>query len=1120
MSTFRNVGFALMTVAALVGSLDTAHAQNNTLMVSTTAITINAQVGSAPQPASPIAISTSGAALQFSFAPNTSWLVVSPTVGSGSSNLPTPNSLIIAANPSGLAQGQYFGTVTLTAAGATNSPVAINVTFNVTGSTQLTASPNSLNFAMQTGGAAPPAQQVTIGSSGSALNFTASVTTASGGNWLSISPVAGTTGTSTGVLTVNILPTGLTPNTYTGTITVTPAAGTGVSPITVNVVLTVSANPSLNLATTALTFYYQTGTSLPAAQTVAVASSGNPLSFGVSATTENGGSWLVVSPSGTLTTPQTLTVAIAASAASLAAGTYKGTISISAANASNPAQAISVTFVVSTSPLLTTNGSLAAFAYQTGAANPANQTLTLSSTSTAVDYAVNIAFTAGQNWLTVGPAAGNVSAAAPLTLTFSVNPAGLAAGDYTATVTISSTIATNKITFPVKLTVSSGTVLGATASFFTFNFQTSQSPPPAQTFQVYSSGPTVTYKVTAATNNCGANWLAVSPTTGTNSPETTISVSVDGTGLTPPQTCTGTITVSSADATNSVAIPVTFNVSSTALLNAAPSILTFTASTANPTPAIQTISLTTTDNTAVSFTAVASSGGGNWLFLGGSTGMTPNNLSVGVNVTALAVGPYFGTITITSPALPPGQTISISVAVTVVSNNNVTITPATLTFTQPQGGPPPAAQTLNIATSAGALPFTVASSSSPVKWLTVTPTSGNTPGTITVSVDGSTLSQATYTGQIVFTVPGAASAPAPVPVTLNVGPQQTMTASPAALLFAYQMGAGTHPPDQNITLTSTGGPAPFTVSATTTGGGQWLSASPTTGLTGGASNTAAVAVSVNPDGLAVGTYSGTLSITSSVLATPIQLTVGLTVSAMPPPAPTTITNAGSYTAGSIAPGEIITIKGTLLGPATPASFTLDAQKQVATTLADTQVLFDGIPGPVLYTSATQINAIVPYTIAGRLQTNVVVSYKGVPSSSIQMRVDNTAPGIFTASATGAGQGAILNQDYSVNSSSAPAAKGSVVQIFATGGGVTSPGGTTGALAPLNTLESLVATPVAVLIGGQQAQVMFAGSAPGLVEGVVQINAVVPSTVTSGNSVPVTVTIGSVTTTSSVTLAVK
>ena len=101
-----------------------------------------------------------------------------------------------------------------------------------------------------------------------------------------------------------------------------------------------------------------------------------------------------------------------------------------------------------------------------------------------------------------------------------------------------------------------------------------------------------------------------------------------------------------------------------------------------------------------------------------------------------------------------------------------------------------------------------------------------------------------------------------------------------------------------------------------------------------------------------------------------------------------------------------------------------------------------------------------------------------------------------------GAGAIVNSDGSVNSPSNPASRGSVIQIYATGGGQTSPASSTGAVA--------TGAAYSVSIGGANAQVLYAGSAPGAVDGVVQMNVVVPSTLTPGTTLPVVVTIGGVT----------
>ncbi len=217
------------------------------------------------------------------------------------------------------------------------------------------------------------------------------------------------------------------------------------------------------------------------------------------------------------------------------------------------------------------------------------------------------------------------------------------------------------------------------------------------------------------------------------------------------------------------------------------------------------------------------------------------------------------------------------------------------------------------------------------------------------------------------------------------------------------------------------------------------------------------------------------------------------VQANPPtPAFSSISNSASFTSGAISNGEIVTIFGTNLGPATGVVTTLDSNGAVPTSLAGVSVTFDGIAAPLLYVSATQINAVVPFFVQGPT-SKVVVSYNGQPSTMLVVPVKGFTPGIFTLGGTN--QGAVLNQDYTVNGPNNPAAKGSVIQIFATGVGLPTPALKDG---QVPTGPSTTNFPgVAVLIGGQPAALQYAGVAPGLVAGADQINAVVPTNIQSG-----------------------
>src|ERR1017187_3481115 len=137
-----------------------------------------------------------------------------------------------------------------------------------------------------------------------------------------------------------------------------------------------------------------------------------------------------------------------------------------------------------------------------------------------------------------------------------------------------------------------------------------------------------------------------------------------------------------------------------------------------------------------------------------------------------------------------------------------------------------------------------------------------------------------------------------------------------------------------------------------------------------------------------------------------------------------VTNVASYGNGSISPGEMVVIFGTGMGPSNVVGFQLDQQGRVANTISQVQVLFDGNPAPLVYVSAAQISAMVPYVVAGKSSTQIQVVYQGSTSVSFQKPIAPSAPGIFTADSSGQGQAAMTNSDGSYNTSSSPATPGS------------------------------------------------------------------------------------------------
>jgi len=210
-----------------------------------------------------------------------------------------------------------------------------------------------------------------------------------------------------------------------------------------------------------------------------------------------------------------------------------------------------------------------------------------------------------------------------------------------------------------------------------------------------------------------------------------------------------------------------------------------------------------------------------------------------------------------------------------------------------------------------------------------------------------------------------------------------------------------------------------------------------------------------------------------------------------------VTNAASNLSGPIAPGELVVLYGT--------------------GLAGVQsVLFNGVPGPLLYATPGQVGAVVPYGITGST-AQIVAQAAGTSSAPVSVSVAATSPGVFTADGSGRGPAAAVNQDGSPNAAGSGAAAGSVVLLYATGEGQTSPAGVDGRIT--GTVLPQPLAPVSVTIGGVAATVQYAGGAPGIIAGVMQVNAVVPAGVSPG-SVPVVVTVGGVASQGGVTVTVK
>src|ERR1019366_6904537 len=141
-------------------------------------------------------------------------------------------------------------------------------------------------------------------------------------------------------------------------------------------------------------------------------------------------------------------------------------------------------------------------------------------------------------------------------------------------------------------------------------------------------------------------------------------------------------------------------------------------------------------------------------------------------------------------------------------------------------------------------------------------------------------------------------------------------------------------------------------------------------------------------------------------------------------------------------------------------------------------------------------------------------------NTMTVPVHAATPAIFSLDATGIGPGAILNQDTSFNTTGNPAARLSVIALYCTGGGVTTPASADGEVIGGDLRYLTQQSVVTVTIGGVNAAVQYAGAVPGAVAGLTQINVAVPVGLSPALALPVIVKIGDFTSTGSVTVAVK
>ena len=193
-----------------------------------------------------------------------------------------------------------------------------------------------------------------------------------------------------------------------------------------------------------------------------------------------------------------------------------------------------------------------------------------------------------------------------------------------------------------------------------------------------------------------------------------------------------------------------------------------------------------------------------------------------------------------------------------------------------------------------------------------------------------------------------------------------------------------------------------------------------------------------------------------------------------------VANAFSGAGSAVAPGEIVSIFGSGLGPSIGVSTSFDVQTgKLPTQAAGVSVTLNGIPAPLYFVRADQLNLQAPNEISGATDATILVTYRSASSSGVAIPVKTSHPGIWPQ---------VFNQDGSPNSATNPAATGTIIVLFATGHGVSA------------------SAPGSLEIGGKTAELLFQGQAPGTA-GVLQVNAKIPEGLPAATAARITLLIG-------------
>ncbi|MBI2690116.1 MAG: SBBP repeat-containing protein [Acidobacteria bacterium] len=567
------------------------------------------------------------------------------------------------------------------------------------------------------------------------------------------------------------------------------------------------------------------------------------------------------------------------------------------------------------------------------------------------------------------------------------------------------------------------------------------------------------YSATVTTTE-GGGWLKVTPTNGTTTSATTLTVSTRADAV--EQLATGvyrgTVIVHTGEG-GVLRIPVTIEIP--AQLKFTPERIEITAGFGASMPQELTVAVSS-GVTATQLSATATmDGGGSWLRISPAQFATPGTLTVSASPNSLAVGTYTGTVTLRS-GTAVAATVPVRLRIVAATAN-----PATVRASANR-------KDVNVeVTFAAGLAWTALVDES---WVSIlSGAAGSGPGVIQLRIAENT------TGRDRTATLRAGSVVVPI---AQAGPLQLST--PARELGFRLDRDLPRTLTQSVAVTS--GEASVEIEAASSE--SWLDVQTKTGQTPGN-----ISIRATPNGLQDGLYRGQLIVRSESTVNELAISVALTVA----PSGPLITRAGLVSAAAleattIVPNQILSLFGSAL--------------QCASTPT---VSVGGLPATVLAVTAGQVNFSTPQQLAGGAQL-IVYNCANSESAQLTFGSGSAAPALFTANSSGRGQAAAINDDGSLNGPASAASAGGVIQLFGSGfGEYESPGD-----------DGLVRLrgEVRAAVGGVPARVSFAGQAPGATNGLQQINLILNRSTPAGDAVSLEVAVGNNKIQSGVTIAVQ